>query len=111
MNETLVHPKSSPRRRKLRAASAIALLIAAWLLVGVLRAGTIARDYFDRAHSPAATISNIHVSSERPAIPPFWVVSIDGEVREPQMMGLGYVSAMILVVEPFTGWVFVFGTG
>jgi hypothetical protein len=111
VNETLVHPKSSARRRKLRAASAIALLIAAWLLVGVLRAGTIARDYFDRAHSPATTISNIHVSSEGPPIPPFWVVSIDGEVREPQMMGLGYVSAMILVVEPFTGWVFVFGTG
>jgi hypothetical protein len=38
-------------------------------------------------------------------------VSIDGKVSEPQMGGQGYDSAMLLVIEPVTGLVMVFGQG
>ena len=112
VNGTQVVRESSPHRRRFgRYVGAVALLLTAWLLIGLLRAETIARDYFAGIHGGGATISNVQVSFESPAIPPFWIVSIDGEVKEPQMMGLGYISAMILVVEPLTGWVFVFGAG
>jgi hypothetical protein len=107
----VVRESSPPRRRFGRYLGAVVLLLAAWLLIGLLRAETIARDYFAAIHGGGSTISNVQISAESPAIPPFWIVSINGEVKEPQMTSLGYTSAMILVVEPVTGWVFVFGAG
>jgi hypothetical protein len=54
---------------------------------------------------------NVGVEIEAPAIPPFWVVSISGDVIEAGRTSPGYRSAMLLVVEPFTGSVIVFGAG
>lgn len=47
----------------------------------------------------------------QPAVPPFWGVEIHGEVIEAGKSGPGYISAMILWVEPLTGWVIVMGSG
>jgi hypothetical protein len=47
----------------------------------------------------------------QPAIPPFWGVEIHGNVAETGQKPSGYISAMILWVEPLTGWVLVMGAG
>lgn len=86
-------------------------VLAAWLAIGLLRAEPVARDYFTHAHGGAATVENVEVTGLIPLFPPLWGVAIDGEVREPQMTGPGYMSAMLLVVEPITGLVFVIGAG
>ena len=103
---------SAARRRLGRVTWLLILILAAWLAAGLLRAEPVARDYFAHAHGGAATVENVEVAGVIPLFPPFWGVAINGEVREPQMTtGRGYVSAMLLVVEPFTGTVFVFGAG
>jgi hypothetical protein len=113
MTDTAVQPKTSrPARGRLaRAIVVIAVALVAWLVIGVLRSGTVARDYFARAHGTGATVVNVDVEFEAPAIPPFWVVSISGDVIEAGGTSPVYRSAMLLVVEPFTGWVVVFGAG
>ena len=101
-----------PRRLTLaRVLVFLAVLLAGWLVIGVLRSGTVARDYFVHAHGAGATVVNVGVEFEAPAIPPFWVVSISGDVIEAEGTSPVYRSAMLLVVEPFTGWVVVFGAG
>jgi hypothetical protein len=113
MTGTAVQPKTSrPARGRLaRAIVVIALVIAAWLIVGVLRSEAVARDYFSRAPGSGATVVNVGVEFEAPALPPFWVVSISGDVIEAGGTSPVYRSAMLLVVEPFTSWVIVFGAG
>jgi hypothetical protein len=101
----------SVRRAFSRVPWLLLLVLAAWLVVGFLRAEPVARDYFAHVHGDGATIENVDVKGVIPLLPPFWGVSITGDVREPQMTGPGYLSAMLLVVEPFTGTVFVFGAG
>jgi hypothetical protein len=110
---TAVQPEPSRRRRGrlARAIVVIALVLAAWLMVGVLRSEAVARDYFAHAHGAGATVVNVGVEFEGPAIPPFWVVSIGGDVIEAGGTSPVYRSAMLLVVEPFTGSVTVFGAG
>jgi hypothetical protein len=86
-------------------------ILVAWLVLGAVRAPIVARDYYANAHGAGATVSNVEIQGAIPLIPPLWGVSVRGEVRELQMDGPGYVSAMLLCVEPITGWVFVCGAG
>ena len=104
-------PTGGGRSRLARAIVVIAFVLAAWLVVGVLRSEAVARDYFARAHGAEATLVNVGIEFEAPALPPFWVVSISGDVIEAGGTSPGYRSAMLLVVEPSTGWVIVFGAG
>ena len=99
------------RRRRVTPALVLLVLIGIWLGAGVLRAETVARSYWADAQSTGAALANVRVTFESPFIPPFWWVSIDGKVSEPQMGGQGYDSAMLLVIEPVTGLVMVFGQG
>jgi hypothetical protein len=71
----------------------------------------VARAYFEGAHGDGATVTNVEVTGAIPLVPPFWGVSIDGDVREPGPNGQGYRSAMLLCLEPITGWVLVCGSG
>jgi hypothetical protein len=113
MTGTAVQPKTSrrPKGGLARAIVVIALVLAAWLIVGVLRSEAVARDYFTHAHGAGATVVNVGVQFEAPAIPPFWVVSISGDIIEAGRTSPAYRSAMLIVVEPFTGSVVVFGAG
>lgn len=113
MTGTAAHARSerSQRSRLARAIGVIAVVLAAWLIIGFLRSGAVARDYFAKAHGAGATVVNVGVEFEAPATPPFWVVSIRGEVIEAGGTSPVYRSAMLLVVEPVTGWVIVFGAG
>ena len=90
---------------------AVALLLAIWLAAGLFRAETVARDYFAAEHGEGATVADVHVEGSGPAIPPFWSVTISGDVIEADKTTPAYRSAMILWVEPITGWVLVTGAG
>lgn len=87
----------------------VALVV--WLAAGHLRATAIAGDYFVRAHGAGASVTNVQVEGAGPAIPPFWSVTISGDVIEAGRTTPAYTSHMILWVEPVTGWVFVNGAG
>ena len=99
-----------PRRRRRTLAIVVAALVV-WLAIGAIRAPSVARDYFAHAHGTEATVSNVELRGAIPLVPPFWGVSVDGDVREPQMTGPGYKSAMLLCIEPITGIVIVCGAG
>jgi len=88
----------------------LAVVLAGWLALGLLRAASVARDYYAREQSLGAQV--IHIEARlQPAVPPFWGVEIHGEVIEAGKTAPGYISAMILWVEPLTGWVIVMGAG
>ena len=53
----------------------------------------------------------MEVTGAIPLIPPFWGVSIDGDVKEAGPNGGGYLSAMLLCLEPITGFVIPCGSG
>ena len=93
------------------AMAVLVVALAAWLVIGVLRAEPVARAYFARAHGEGATVENVQVMTVAPAIPPFWAVNISGEVIEAGRTAPGYISAMWLWIEPVTGWVLVFWAG
>jgi hypothetical protein len=40
-----------------------------------------------------------------PALPPFWSVSIDGDVTQPGQTSPAYRSHLTIWVEPISGWV------
>lgn len=87
------------------------VVVAAWLVIGFLRAETVARDYFAHAHGAGSTVVDVQVLTVVPAIPPFWRVTITGGVIENEGTSPAYQSVMWLWVEPVTGWVLVAGTG
>ena len=113
ITDAAIQPASKgPRRVTLaRVLVVLAVLLVAWLVMGVLRSEAVAVDYFAHAHGNGATVVNVEVEFEAPAIPPFWLVSISGDVIEAGRTSPVYRSAMLLVVEPFTGSVIVFGAG
>ena len=88
----------------------LAVVLAGWLALGLLRAEWVARDYYAGAHGVGATVVNVEARLQ-PALPPFWSVEIHGEVIEAGKNAPGYISAMILWVEPLTGWVIAMRAG
>jgi hypothetical protein len=85
---------------------ALAMLVV-WAVLGLVRAPAVARDYY-LSRQGTARVTEIR-ETVFPAIPPFWGVSIQGTVTEAS--GVAYTSAMLLWVEPFTGWVLGMGAG
>ena len=89
----------------------LAVLLAIWLAAGLFRAETVARGYFATAHGEGVTVADVHIEGSGPAVPPFWSVTINGDVIEAGNTTPSYRSAMVLWVEPITGWVIVNGAG
>ena len=100
-----------PFPARLVLAVVIVAVLASWLGLGSLRATAVARDYFGQAHGPGATVANVQIEGAGPVIPPFWSVTISGDVIEAGRTTPVYQSHMILWVELITGWVFVNGSG
>jgi hypothetical protein len=86
------------------------VLVALWIVLGFTRAPSIARDFYAGVQGGDAQIVNVEANLQ-PAVPPLWGVEIHGEVIEAGKSGPSYISAMILWVEPLTGWVIVMGSG
>jgi hypothetical protein len=74
-----------------------------WVLGGVVRADGAARDWFAGAHGSGATVSNVDVEGLAPAIPPFWQLTISGDVTEAGQTTPAYRSTMHVFIEPWTG--------
>lgn len=102
-----VAPTGRLRRRPARLAALVVALVGLWILLGLTRAPTIAHDYWASSH-PGATEVSVDIRLQ-PAVPPFWGVNVDGAYVEAS--GARVPSAMILWVEPFTGFVLVMGQG
>jgi hypothetical protein len=96
----------STRRRIVLVVAALAIL---WLVLGFVRAPAIARDFLAR-ESPGAVI-DLKTVSVFPAIPPFFVVQLEGTVTLPDDAREGYAFGRILAVEPFTGFVISLASG
>jgi hypothetical protein len=97
------------RRRLTRVFAIFGVVLAIWLLMGLLRADLVARGYFTRIHD-GQTVTNVETQLS-PVIPPFWSVSIDGDVVQPGQTGPVYRSHMNIWVEPITGWVILMNAG
>lgn len=104
---TSVASTSIRRHRRARIAAVIVAIVALWVILGVARAPAVAHDYWASTH-PGATEASVEIRSQ-PAIPPFWGIAIDGVYVESS--GARVPSAMILWVEPLTGFVLVMGQG
>lgn len=101
-------PSRRSRGADVRVALAIVgLLLVAWVALGVFRSESVARSYFATAHGGGATVANVTIDSTGPAIPPFWSVSISGDVVQAGQTTPVYRSHLILWVEPLSGWVLV----
>jgi hypothetical protein len=111
MSDILIHGTSSHggRRKLTQVLTIFGVVLAIWLLMGLLRADLVARDYFAQIHE-GQTVTNVetHLS---PTIPPFWSVSIDGDVIQPGQTSPIYRSHMNVWVEPISGWVIMAGAG
>jgi len=113
MTGAAVQPEPSGRRRSglARAIVVIALVLAAWLIVrssplrggrsGLLHPRPRRRGDRRKCRGPV----------RGPGHPSLRVVSISGDVIEAGRTSPAYRSAMLIVVEPFTGSVVVFGAG
>lgn len=104
-----VAPTRNRIGRRGRAIVLVLGIVALWVALGFGRATTIARSYFDSTHDGANAV-NVEARLQ-PAVPPFWGVEIHGNIIEAGASGPGYISAMILWVEPISGWVLVMGQG
>jgi hypothetical protein len=98
-------------RRRWIALAVVLALAAAWVLVGMVRAESAARAWFATAHGEGVTVANVEVTGVAPAIPPFWQVTISGDVVEAGRTTPAYRSYMIVWVEPVTGFGFANGSG
>lgn len=102
-----VGPTSVRRRRTARAVAVLLAIVASWVILGLTRAPAVAHDYWAHSH-PGATEASVEIHAQ-PAIPPFWGINIDGVYAEAG--GARVPSAMVLWVEPFTGFVLAMGQG
>lgn len=98
-------------RLRRRVAIGVAVVALVWVLGGVLRAGPAARDWFVGQQGGSAHVRNVTVDGVLPAVPPFWNVSISGDVVQPGNTSPSYRSYMVVWIEPFTGWVFLLASG
>jgi hypothetical protein len=100
-------------RRSIVAGAVLLAYVAFWLALGQARSADLARSYFLGVHPPenGYVVTELEVTSAAPGIPPFWWVSIDGQVAESGAAGAAYTSALILWIEPLSGSVFVFALG
>lgn len=94
----------------IRGAALVSAFLGVWLIVGLLRAEAVARDYYAHAHG-SATVANVQSDGMAPGFPPFWQVQIHGDVIEAGRTSPSYESSMRLWVEPITGFVIVMGAG
>lgn len=99
----------SGRRRLAQALTILAVVLIVWLLAGLLRGDLAARDWFARIHD-GQTVTNVETQLG-PALPPFWSVSIGGDVTQPGQTSPAYRSQMTIWVEPISGWVIQLNAG
>ena len=102
-------PKQRGRRALVRAATIAVILLVGWMIIGGLRAEAAARNHFSQS-APGDTHANVTVQVG-PAVPPFWTVTISGDVIEPGSPSPKYRSYMRFWIEPLSGWVISFGNG
>jgi hypothetical protein len=104
---------AADRRRRAgrgRVVLAILAVLALWIALGFVRAPAVARDYWASRQGAGAQLLNVEVKLQL-AMPPFWGVEIHGNVVEAGQDPPGYTSAMVLWIEPLTGWVILVGAG
>lgn len=100
------------RLRRGRIVAVVVLgLVAVWVAAVLVRSGGVARDYFASAHGTGSAATNVTIDGSGPAVPPFWSVTISGDVTEPGGTAPAYRSSMILWVEPVSGLVIVQASG
>lgn len=75
------------------------VLVALWVILGYVRAGALARDYFD-AREAGKTVADVQVEVFPESLLS-WSVTVRAQVTEAG--GARYDSSMILSVEPITG--------
>jgi len=83
------------------------VLVVLWVILGFVRAPAVARDYYLSKQGGAGVTDLEQVVF--PALPPFWGVSIQGDVITNN--GPPVPSVMLLWVEPFSGVVVPMGAG
>ncbi len=89
------------RLRRRRALVLVLVIVVAYVAVGFTRAPAVAMEYVTSLES-GRRVSDV-ATSTFPVIPPFWIVDIQNQVTE--STGVSYESALILVLEPITGYV------
>jgi len=90
----------APRRGRRRLLLVVVALAIVWLVLGFLRAPAIAQDFLAR-ESPGSIIG-VEKVSVFPAIPPFFIVQLEGSQT---VRGGSIALARILAIEPFSGFV------
>ena len=94
------------RRRRWAVVRIVGAALVMWLVVGFVRVDGLARDYL-RAQHPGEAASDVRAFNLAPAIPPMWQVGVSASFGAAGPSR--YNAALGLLVEPFTGWVFVIG--
>lgn len=98
-------------RTRWRVLAVLIALAVGWVIVGIVRAEPAARAWFAGAHGPGATVADVEVTGVAPGVPPFWQVTISGDVVEAGRTTASYRSYMIVWIEPITGFGFAGGSG
>ena len=82
----------------------IALALAAWLTLGAWSAESVARRYFLATYFDGlgGRAGNVTVESVSPVVPPFFAVTVSGDVYHTDWY-TSTTSQMVLWVEPITG--------
>ena len=88
-----------------------AAVIGVWLVAGFVRAPAVARDWLVGQDRDGQRSVNVATEFVAPVVPPFWLVNIHGDVIEAGGTSPVYTSYQLLLVEPITGFVLVFGRG
>jgi hypothetical protein len=86
-------------------------VIAIWLVFGFVRAPAVARDWLARQYRAGQRAVNIATEFVAPLVPPFWLVNVHADVIEAGGTAPVYTSYQLLLVEPITGTVLMFGQG
>jgi hypothetical protein len=96
--------------QRLRGRAVVGLLlivVAVWVVAGLVRAPVLAQDYVAHLERPKQLSDG--TTTLGPAIPPFWSVRVQATVTEPN--GTSYTATQLLWVEPISGLVLTMGAG